>query len=73
MLSYGLEIENYLHGTAGRASRMNREMGSGKRKTDLLCWFYYKFRINKHFLGANLLSKNLDIGWYSAQYITKIY
>jgi len=46
-------------------------MGSGKRKTYLLCLFYYKIRINKHFLGANQLSKFLDIGLYSAQYITK--
>ena len=46
-------------------------MSSGKRKTHLLCLFYYKFKINKHFFGANQLSKFLDIGLYSAQYITK--
>jgi hypothetical protein len=51
--------------------RINREMSSGKRKTHLLCLFYYKFKINKHFFGANQLSKFLDIGLYSAQYITK--
>jgi len=69
--SYGLEIEIFLQETAGKPCIINRDMGSGKRKTYLLCLFYYKFRINKHFFGANQLSNFLDIGLYSAQYITK--
>ena len=55
------------------SNRVSRAKGSGKRKTYLLCLFYYKFRINKHFFGANQLSKFLDIGLYFALYLTKIY